>query len=177
MEYSFQNFIVSLPEIFANFYNSQFMFFVKIILGIYLAVILIDIVLLLILKGMPSQIRVGLRGMDVPLVSKNKMQKRWDKVKSRLDSGNVSQYKVAIIEADAIADEILGGIGYKGANMTEKLERVEPAHIDDHLEALKGAHQIRNRIVHEENFEIDERLAVAVVGVYENFLRYLEYLK
>lgn len=177
MEYSFQNFIVSLPEIFANFYNSQFMFFVKIILGIYLAVILIDIVLLLILKGMPSQIRVGLRGMDVPLVSKNKMQKRWDKVKSRLDSGNVSQYKVAIIEADAIADEILGGIGYKGANMTEKLERVEPAHIDDHLEALKGAHQIRNRIVHEENFEIDQRLAVAVVGVYENFLRYLEYLK
>ena len=177
MEYSFQNFIVSLPEIFANFYNSQFMFFVKIILGIYLAVILIDIVLLLILKGMPSQIRVGLRGMDVPLVSKNKMQKRWDKVKIRLDSGNVSQYKVAIIEADAIADEILGGIGYKGANMAEKLERVEPAHIDDHLEALKGAHQIRNRIVHEENFEIDQRLAVAVVGVYENFLRYLEYLK
>ncbi|HPN55002.1 MAG TPA: hypothetical protein PLB52_03700 [Candidatus Moranbacteria bacterium] len=177
MDYAFQNFIVSLPEFFANFYNSQFMFFVKVFFGIYLIVIFIDIVLLIILHDVPEKIRVGLRGMDVPLVTKSKMQKRWDKIKERLKTKNVSQYKVAIIEADAVADEILGGIGYKGANMTEKLEQIEPAHIDDHLEALKGAHQIRNRIVHEENFEIDERLAKAVIGVYENFLKYLEYLK
>jgi len=177
MEYAFQNFIVSLPEIFANFYNSQFMFFVKIFFGIYLVVIFIDVVLLIVLRDVPEKIRVGLRGMDVPLVTKGKMQKRWDKITERLKTNNISQYKVAIIEADAIADEILGGIGYKGANMAEKLEQVETAHIDDHLEALKGAHQIRNRIVHEENFEIDERLAKAVIGVYENFLKYLEYLK
>lgn len=177
MDYAFQNFIVSLPEILANFYNSQFMFFVKIILGIYLAVVILDIILILILFDVPSQIRVGLKGMDVPLVTKGKMQKRWDKIKERLKTGNISQYKVAIIEADAMVDEILGGIGYKGSNMAEKLEQIELNHIDDHLEALKGAHQIRNRIVHEENFEIDERLAKAVIGVYENFLRYLEYLK
>lgn len=177
MLYSLQNFIASLPEMAVNFYNSSFFFAVKIILGIYLAVILLDIVLLLILRDVPSQIRVGLKGMDVPLTTKGKMQKRWDAVKKRLESKNASQYKVAIIEADTIADEILSGIGYKGANMAEKLEQIGSAHLDDHLEALKGAHQIRNRIVHEENFEIDQRLATAVLGVYENFLRYLEYLK
>ena len=83
---------------------------------------------------------------------------------------------LAIIEADAIAEEILDGIGYKGANMTEKLEQVGSNHLDDHLEALKGAHQIRNQIVHEVDFAIDQRMAVAVVGVYENFLKYLEFM-
>ena len=159
-----------------NFYNSQFIFVVKILAAIYLAVLVIDIILLLILRGVGSNVRVGLRGTDIPLVTKSKMKKRWEKIKTRLDSGNPSQYKVAIIEADVIADEMLSGLGYKGSNMAEKLEQVGTAHLDDHLEALKGAHEIRNRIVHEENFQVDERLAKAVLGVYENFLRYLELL-
>jgi len=177
MEYFLQDLLISIWDSGIWFYNSSLFLFIKIILGIYLAVVILDIILILILFDVPSQMRVGLRGMDVPLVTKSKMQKRWDKIKDRLKTGNISQYKVAIIEADALADEILGGIGYKGANMTEKLEQIEPTHIDDHLESLKGAHQVRNRIVHEENFEIDERLAKAVIGVYENFLKYLEYLK
>lgn len=174
--YDLENFIISLPEIINNFYNSPFIFWVKILAGVYLAVLIINIILLLVIRGVKSDVRKGLRGMDIPLVTKRKMQKRWDKIANRLDSNNYSQYKVAIIEADAIADEMLAGIGYKGANMTEKLEQVGEAHLDDHLEALKGAHEIRNRIVHEEDFQIDERLAKAVLGVYENFLRYLELL-
>jgi hypothetical protein len=176
MSYSLQNFAVNFPEMLANFYNSPFIFVVKIIAGIYLAILLINIVLLLILRNVPENLRVGLKGMDMPVVSKSKMQKRWSKITNYLASGNVSQYKVAVIEADAIVDEILGGIGYKGANMMEKLEQVGEAHLDDHLEALKEAHQVRNRIVHEADFAVDQRLAKATVGVYENFLRYLEFL-
>ena len=174
--YDLQNLISSLPDVFVSFYNSQFIFVVKILAAIYLAVLIINIILLLILRDVPSKLRTGLRGMDIPLVTKSKMQKRWEKIKNRLDSDNISQYKVAIIEADVVADEMLSGIGYKGANMSEKLEQVGAAHLDDHLEALKGAHEIRNRIVHEENFQVDERLAKAVIGVYENFLKYLELL-
>ena len=61
--------------------------------------------------------------------------------------------------------------------MMEKLEQVGTAHLDDHLEALKGAHQLRNRVVQEPEMEVDERFAKAIIGVYENFLRYLELLK
>lgn len=113
----------------------------------------------------------------MPLVSKSKMQKRWDKIKSRLKSPSASQYKVAIIEADALADEILGGIGYSGANMTEKLEQVGKAHLDDHLDSLREVHLIRNKIIHETDYEINQEAAAAVLGVYENFLKYLEYLE
>jgi hypothetical protein len=176
MSYSLQNLIVSLPDLFSQFYNSSFMYAVKIFFGIYLAVLFANIIMLLILRDIPSQVRVGMKGMSLPMVTKGKMRKRWEKVKKRLKSGDASQYKVAIIEADAIADEMLTSIGYRGADMMKKLEQVGTAHLDDHLEALKGAHQLRNRIVHEADFEVDERLANAVIGVYENFLRYLELL-
>ncbi|HBI33897.1 MAG TPA: hypothetical protein DEA43_02690 [Candidatus Moranbacteria bacterium] len=176
MFYDIENFIVVLLETLKNFYYSPFVLVLKIFLAIYLLVLFIDIVLMLILRDVPQHLRVGLKGMDIPLASKSKMQKRWDKVKSRLKDENPSQYKVAIIEADAIADEILSGIGYKGANMSEKLEQVSAAHLDDHLESLIGAHKIRNQIVHEADFVIDQRMAVAVIGVYENFLKYLEFL-
>ncbi|KKQ45479.1 MAG: hypothetical protein US63_C0016G0030 [Candidatus Moranbacteria bacterium GW2011_GWC2_37_8] len=177
MDYDLQNFIDILVAILSGFYYSSFMLTVKILAGIYLFVLLVDIILMLILRDVPSHLRVGLRGTDIPLVSKSKMQKRWDKVKKRLKDGNPSQYKVAIIEADAIVEEILDGIGYKGANMTEKLESVGAAHLDDHLESLKGVHLIRNRIVHEADYEIDETTASAVIGVYENFLKYLEFME
>jgi hypothetical protein len=177
MDYVLQNLIVSLPEMAANFWNSSFVLALKIFLGVYLVVIFADIILLLILRNIPQHLRVGMRGMDIPTVTRNKMNKRWkSKVGKLLANGNQVNYKLAIIEADAIADEILDGIGYKGSNMVEKLEQVGDTHLDDHLESLKGVHQIRNRIVHEPDFEVDERFAKTVVGVYENFLRYLELL-
>jgi hypothetical protein len=176
MNYDIENFVTLLLETLVNFYHSPFVLVLKILLAIYLSVVFIDIVLLLILRDVAWHVRVGLKGMDLPVASKNKLQKRWKMVKERLESDSPSQYKVAIIEADAIAEEILNGIGYKGANMSEKLEQVGEAHIDDHLESLKGAHQIRNQIVHELDFAIDKRMAQAVVGVYENFLKYLEFL-
>lgn len=176
MAYDLGNLIIYLMEFSVNFYNSPWMLGIKVLAGIYLAVILIDIILLLILGDVSSNVRVGMKGMNIPTVTKSKMQKRWEKVVSRLESDSSSQYKVAIIEADEIADEILNGIGYKGANMSEKLEQVGAAHLDDHLEALKGAHEIRNRIVHEADFDVDKRMAQAVVGVYENFLKYLDFM-
>lgn len=176
MSYDVINLVEFLLEMLKNFYNSPFVLVIKFLLGIYLAVLIIDIILLLILRDVPQDIRVGLRGMNIQVASKSKMQKRWDAIEKRLKGESVSQYKVAIIEADAIAEEVLDGIGYKGANMSEKLEQVGAAHLDDHLESLKGAHEIRNRVVHETDFEVDQRMAAAVVGVYENFLKYLEFL-
>ena len=176
MEYDLQNLAEILIVVVRDFYNSPFVLVFKILVGLYLLILLINIVLILILRDIPGQVRVGLRGEDMPLVSKSKMQKRWGAIRKRLTSGNTSQYKVAVIEADAIVEEILSGIGYKGANMTEMLVQVEPGRLDDHLESLQAVHLIRNRIVHELDFEIDESVAESVIGVYEKFLKYLEFL-
>ncbi|HOW60932.1 MAG TPA: hypothetical protein P5548_04655 [Candidatus Moranbacteria bacterium] len=171
-----ENSVSSFQDIITQLYASPLVFFLKIFFGIYLAVLIANVIMLLILRDVPAQLRVGLKGMSVPLVTKKKMGKRWDEVMKRLKSNEASQFKVAIIEADSIADGILSELGYKGANMMEKLEQVGTSHLDDHLEALKGAHQLRNRVVNEPDFEVDERLAKAEIGIYENFLRYLELL-
>jgi len=159
----------------ANFYHSPFVLTVKIFLGIYVLILIIDLVLLLVLRGVGDDIRTGMKGMNIPTISPSKMLKRWNQVLARLDSEDASQYKVAVIEADSIADEILKGIGYEGNNMNERLAHVKPYQLDG-LEQLLGAHQIRNRIVHEADFSLDKKAAHETIKVYENFLRYLEFM-
>lgn len=177
MEYDIQNFFDTAYLVLKDFYHSPFVLVIKILVGIYLLVLFVDIVLMLILRNVSQHLRIGIKGMDIPLLSKRRIVKRLETIKKRFKTDNVSQYKVAIIEADALVEEVLGGIGYSGANMAEKLEEVGEAHLDDHLEALKGAHEIRNKVVHEQDFEINREMAIAVFGVYENFLNYLDFLE
>lgn len=166
---------LSLVQVASGFYSSWFVLGLKIVLGIYTAVLLVDIILLLILRGIRGNVRTGLRGMDIPIVSQTTMGKRWKKIVARLETGNESQYKVAVIEADAMADEMLAAIGYKGENMAERLAQIKPGQLD-YLEELTQAHQIRNQIVHDAQFRVDKDLAKDTVAIYENFLRYLEFL-
>ncbi len=169
----------SLLEIIINVvvqvYNSTFFSFIEFFLIIYTIVLFIDIVLLLSLKGVGSDIRKGMRGVDMPVVSKGKMEKKWNKVKARLKIENPSQYKVAIIEADSIVDNILNKIGHSGNNITERLEQLRPGQLD-YQEELLEAHKVRNSIVHDENFVVDKELAEKTIGTYEKFLRYLEFM-
>lgn len=162
-------------DIFLWVYNSTAFDFIKFFLIVYTLVLIANLIMMLILKGVGSDLRQGLRGMDMPLVSKSKMEKKWDKVKTRLKAENVSQYKVAILEADTIVDDILARIGFVGNNMTERLQQLKPGQFD-YREELLEVHQIRNKIVHDENFIIDRKTAEETIAVYEKVLRYLEFM-
>ncbi len=158
------------------FSHSWILIVIKIFLMAYTIIVFINLVMLLMMRGVTANYRVTMRGSDIPLASKSKMQKRWDKVIARLGDGNESQYKVAIIEADAIADEILAGIGYKGANMGERLATIRPDQLDYMTDDLQRVHEVRNRIVHDETFKVDRDLAESTIKTFETFLRYLEFL-
>ena len=160
-------------EFFSVFYRSGFFLAVKIFISIYVTVLLADIILLLILRGLDSDFRVGLKGMDIPTTPKNKTVKQWGGIKDRLKSGNTSQYKAAILEADKMADKILAGIGYKGDNMGERLEKANQSQIDN-LEELKKAHELRNRVIYEKNFAITKKEAKEAIDIYGEFLETFE---
>ncbi len=177
MDYGVVTFVDNLTSGVVGLYYSPLFLVFKILIAIYVVVVFADIVLLLVLRDITWDLRVGTKGSDIPLISKNKMQKRWDKIKDRLKSENVSQYKVAIIEADALVEELLAGVGFRGENMTQKLEQVSEMHLDDHRETLSEVHKLRNRIVHETDFEVDRQTTQNALEVYENFLRYLEFLQ
>jgi hypothetical protein len=160
----------------SNFYHSNFFSVVKLILGIYVAVLVIDIILIVILREPLKDIKTALKGSEFPLIRKSKMQRRWGKVVARLKSDNPSQYKAAILEADNIADEILAGIGYKGKNMAERLDQVKPAHLDNLSDDLRRTHEIRNRIIREKEFTLSREETSEIIGVYEKFLDNLEFI-
>jgi reverse gyrase len=158
-----------------SFYHSTFFFVVRFFLGIYVAVLFVDLVLIIFLKGFGSDLRVIVKGMDMPVSSKNVMLKKWNKIKSRLQGENVSQYKVAILEADLFVDKVLSDMGYKGKNLSERMEKINPIQLHNY-EELKNVHQIRNRIIHEADFSLNKKQAEEAVGIYEALLKNLELL-
>jgi hypothetical protein len=165
----------ALLQIFVGFYNSYFFAAIKLLLAVYCTVLFADIVMILMIRGLTPYYRQGVMGMEIPTVTTKKMRKRWNKIENRLKTGNVSQFKVAVIEADKIIDDILKGVGYKGENMAERIEKIMPAHLDD-VEKLQWAHEVRNQIIHDETFEIDQKKAEELLGIYEKVLKDLEYL-
>jgi hypothetical protein len=158
-----------------NFYNSSFFLFLKILILIYVCVLVADIVMLFFLRGIRANWRLSMKGADMPLISQKNMNKKWEKIKDRLESGNIAQYKLAVLEADQIVDEILQGMKIKGENMAERLEKSNSSQIFN-IEALLESHKIRNRVVAEPDFSITKEEAKKAIDPFEDFLKHFEYL-
>lgn len=169
---------ISLFKEWTNFYNSGYFLAIKIILGIYVLVVFVDIVLLLFQRGLGIDIRNTIIGMDIPkeLVSKKaKFKQKWEKIKVRILSDNPSEYKVAVIEADNMIDDIVGKLGYKGESLAEKLGNIPEGHLE-HLDEIRDSHDIRNKIIHDEEFVLTREEAVRVIKNFEKLLYYLQVL-
>lgn len=162
-----------------DFYHSSFFSAVKFFLGVYSIVLFADIILVLAAqvknKDLITDIRTTFMGTGLPISAKNKLLKRWEEIQRRMRTGNISQYKVAVLEADSVANEILGVAGYKGENLGEKLEAATHGQLSKPDE-LREAHDIRNRIIHERDFHVDRQLAESTIKIYEDLLRELEFI-
>ncbi len=144
-------------------------------LGIYAVVLFADVVMLLILRDIPGDLKKTIYGAKRPIVAQSKFQKRWDGIEARLRTGNPSQYKAAILEADALAEEMLSGIGYEGANMGERLAAVREGQIGA-LEDLRLGHAMRNRIIQDPAFALSREEAETALVRYRRFFEELELL-
>jgi len=169
------NLLVQLKKTAVQFYGSGFVFGLKVFLAIYITVLVVDIILIIIVHTPGMYFRVLKTGSDVPIQHKSKMQKRWEKVLARLQSQKSDQYKVAVLEADEIADEFLAKVGYPGSNMGERLEGISSNQLEM-IEELRKAHEVRNEIVHKAGFELNQKTAEELIGVYRKTLETLEFI-
>lgn len=144
-------------------------------LGLYAVVLFADVVMLLILRDIPSDLKKTLYGAKRPIVAQSKFQRRWDGIETRLRTGNPSQYKAAVLEADALAEEMLSGAGFDGVNMGERLAAVREGQIES-LEDLRLGHAMRNRIIQDPAFALSMEEAEAALGRYRRFFGELELL-
>ena len=158
----------------SNVYHSQAISLIKFLMGIYLIVIVVDIILLAIARGIGANVRYLFYGGDIPaeLASKKKKtREKWNALRKILESGKESEWKIMIIQADEMIFQLIRKLGYKGNNMGEVLENVQPGHIDG-IEKVKEAHEIRNRIVHEEGLKLELEEAREIMNKFETFLDY-----
>lgn len=98
-------------------------------------------------------------------LSRHRSVKAWNQVQKRLQMGGEANFKLALIEADKILDEILKISGFRGNTMAERLEKLTPAQIPN-LNKLWYAHKVRNRIVHEPDFTVSREEVLAHIDEY-----------
>lgn len=99
--------------------------------------------------------------------------KQWAKVLKRLETGKEADYKLAVIEADGLLNDILKKMGYKGETMAKILEQLD-ATILSNIEQIWEVHKIRNKIVHDPDYGLSLEQARKILGIYEKTFRTLE---
>lgn len=72
---------------------------------------------------------------------------RLQDILNHIESANPSDWKLAIIEADIILDEVLKDAGYTGTSLGERLRSISPSQLQS-LDDAWQAHKIRNQIAH-----------------------------
>lgn len=103
--------------------------------------------------------------------------KKWDRVIQHITSNNENDWRLAILEADILLDEMLDGLGVHGQTIGEKLKSLTKEQFP-YLQKAWDAHLIRNRIAHEgQNYQLSHREAQTAIGLFEQVLRAGLYLK
>ena len=103
------------------------------------------------------------------------VDKKWQKILSRLASADEANWKLAVIEADNIFDDILKRMGLPGSDFEECLRQFEPHELKS-VNLVWEAHRLRNFIIQEPATPISKEQAEEAVKNYEAALRELEYL-
>ena len=96
---------------------------------------------------------------------------KWERVVTHSDSINPSDWKLAIIEADTMLDDLLKASGFHGDSLGERLKAVDKSDFLT-IDFAWEAHKIRNQIAHQGgDFELNHRETKRVIALYESVFR------
>lgn len=92
---------------------------------------------------------------------------RWIQIEKNMQSHNMSEWRVAILEADILLFDMLSQMGYEGNSIGEILKNVDKANFVTLDDAWK-AHRIRNIIAHEgANYELSRDEAERTIRLFK----------
>jgi hypothetical protein len=84
---------------------------------------------------------------------------RWEHIVNLFDSPNQNDWRAAIMDADAMLDELLQSYNFPGENLGERLKNANPRVLPT-IQSAWEAHKIRNKIAHEGmNFSLSDHEA------------------
>ena len=103
------------------------------------------------------------------------MKERWHAIAGKFSLGTSDATRVAIIEADALADTALKGMGIAGEHLADRLSNLDPEDMTT-INRVWRAHRMRNDLVHTPGFVLSPSDAKLAMSDYEAFLKELEVL-
>jgi len=96
---------------------------------------------------------------------------RWGDIQSHIASENPNDWRLAIIEADVMLDQMLDDAGYVGVSIGDKLKTANPSSFQTVQDAW-DAHRTRNEIAHAgSDFILTKRGAQETIVKYERVFR------
>lgn len=97
-------------------------------------------------------------------------EERWRAIQRKTSPASPDSLRMAIIEADALVNDVLGQLGFEGKHMADRLVNLNP---DEYatLNSLWRAHRVRNDLVHTPGFFLSPEDAQKVLLDYEAFLK------
>jgi hypothetical protein len=96
---------------------------------------------------------------------------KWERVLTHINSVNSAEWRLAIIEADVMLEELLRTTHQTGESVGEMLKATEPSDMLT-LDAAWEAHKVRNKVAHAGgDFNLNEREAKRVISLYESVFK------
>lgn len=142
------------------------------ITSIILIIIFIFLTFFFLRKARRIRSSVSLRREETPAAGPEIFNENWQAILSHLGSLNESEWKLAVIEADKLVNDLLIQKGYQGESMAERLSLIDKNEFKS-LDLLWEAHKIRNRIAHKLDFKLEQNEAKKAISYYEEAIKEL----
>ncbi len=103
---------------------------------------------------------------DVP-----KTHLRWNRILEEANSDSEQSWRLAILEADIMLNELLDVLGYKGDTIADKMRGVDRLNFNT-IDLAWEAHKIRNKIAHQgSTHQLSARETRRVIALYEKVFK------
>lgn len=164
-------------ETFLEIFNSWPFLIIKIAVAAYCLILVFNIIFIIreisLFKRRMRQLLTGTQSKPENYKSLTEMSgsTQMMEINKKINSDSISDWKIGVIEADKLFDNALTKKGYSGTSVGEKLKQMVPADLPEVYEEVWEAHKIRNRIVHEPDFEITQTDARKIVNIFDRAIK------
>lgn len=101
---------------------------------------------------------------------------RWEGIAAQFKTNDPNLWRIAIIDADAMLDEMVSAMGYEGKSFGERLKHMQREGIA-WTDAAWDVHLLRNKLAHEGSaYPLNDREAYRAYRIYENLFESNGYL-
>jgi hypothetical protein len=150
---------------------------VIVVIGALITVLLLGLIIYATIRTNQIRAREAQRiKAAIPKDVPEQHNERWEKVKEHVASENPNDWRLAIIEADIMLDELVTRMGYQGQTLGDRLKQATRGDIQS-IDAAWEAHKVRNQIAHAgSDYILTQREAQRVIDLYASVFREFKYI-